>query len=207
MQYSIEDGRKLTDFLSRMDQTLLKARVALDNPQGRDIVAAYLGYEDLKLVKDADIQFVRENIDSLMDVHESISRFNTLGQLREDTLLRSAGGAGMDFQREYKSEQVMNNFKDKMGVEGRGEAIFKFQENSELRKEILLVNPDTQAMLIMELGDQIPGAKTVNGAFKIPDSVKNYRKKMLKEKLLEAEDAKYGPRERDNTNVYETRVR
>ncbi|WP_337064994.1 dermonecrotic toxin domain-containing protein [Rouxiella badensis] len=282
-RYSVGDALKLTDTLSKMDQTLLKARGALRTGRGKDIVAAYLGYEEGSSITDADIQFVRRNIDSLMTVHEAIgdesivvkavkiydpkrqgvhayyedhkksisfddkffggsddnrlhvllhegmhatapyrldefkagvpdyfytsTHFSSLHQLRDDTLEISAGAVGLDFQREYHAEPVVNNFIEKMGAKGRGEARRIFKENSELRKELLLVNPDTQAMLIMELGDQVPGERAIDGAFKTPDSVKNFRAKVIEQQKQEAKDAEYGPVAWKNNNEQESRLR
>ncbi|EIC85727.1 dermonecrotic toxin domain-containing protein [Serratia sp. M24T3] len=121
-------------------------------------------------------------------------------EMRSQTMRISFGASGPDFQREYNAEQVMEKFIKKMESRNDVEAILKFNNNEVLRKGVLLENPDTQSMLIMELGNQIPGAKITDGPFELPQSViefKEIRAKQLKE---EQEDAKWGPPRRASSD-------
>lgn len=40
-----------------------------------------------------------------------------------------------------------------------------------MRKQLLLQNPDALSILVMELGDQIPGTLNVDGSMMIPGKV------------------------------------
>jgi len=276
--HNAEEGIKLSNCLSKMDQTLIKARETLETKRGKDIVAAYLGCESASMVTDADIQFVQKNIDTLLTVAKEIEAkkipvksikiydpkeeatfayynpndksisftdkffkvsddrrlqivlhegmhatapyrigklkkavpdyfyisedYNTknLNAFREDTLLLSAGAVDFNFQRGYDAKKVMENFIKKMGAKKREEAIFKFNYNEGPKKELLLVNPDTQSMLIMELGDQVSGARTTDGPFRIPESLSYFRRKVTKQKQEQLDDAKFSPVRHVNNN-------
>lgn len=115
-----------------------------------------------------------------------------INDMRTDTMLLSFGKNGVDFQREYNVEDVMANFIKKMESNGKIEAILKFNNNAVLRKGVLLENSDTQSMLIMELGNQIPGAKTTDGPFEFPQKLIEFKERKAKQLEEELKDAEWG---------------
>ncbi|MGA7587860.1 MAG: DUF6543 domain-containing protein [Rouxiella badensis] len=63
---------------------------------------------------------------------------------------------------------LKDNFKQKMGGNNWDEAVNNFRVNQDLRKALLLKNPDTQTMMVMELSGTIPEAKGLDGKMKLP---------------------------------------
>lgn len=68
-----QNGQALFSALMKMDETLVKAKANLGTERGKEIVAAYLGYDDVAKVTRKDIERVGVNVDALMRVLQRIN--------------------------------------------------------------------------------------------------------------------------------------
>ncbi|MEG3133639.1 hypothetical protein SC206_08730 [Rouxiella sp. T17] len=260
-----QNGQALFGALIKMDETLVKARAKLATERGKEIVAAYLGYDEAGKLTRKDIQRISGNIDALFEVlqrinskeipiksvsiynkknsgviayfnpnknalsfddkyflqndaeklqlliHESVhatsikgikgvhmpdyfyvndhENMNNILTLRNKVISFSAGAVDIRFLRGEAAERVKQNFITKMDSKSEMEAIVKFQYNDRLRKGVLFDNPDTQALMIMELADEISGAVNEDGSLNIPKNILKQQKIKLEE-LKEVEQSK-----------------
>lgn len=74
---------------------------------------------------------------------------------RNEALEIARGTPATNFLTSHRGLQIKNNFLKKMGTESERVAMNTFFEDAALRREILLKNPDSQAILMMELGGSI----------------------------------------------------
>lgn len=93
---------------------------------------------------------------------------NGINLNRDEMLFISQGKLNMEYFMSKDFHLLRENFAKKMGEKYWFSAAVKFINNQELRKELLLKNPDTQTMMIMELAYKIERVIGNDGKMKLP---------------------------------------
>ncbi|ORJ18780.1 hypothetical protein BS639_23425, partial [Rouxiella silvae] len=101
-------------------------------------------------------------------LRESTLKENGINLNRDEMLFISQGKLNMEYFMSKDFHLLRENFAKKMGEKYWFSAAVKFINNHELRKELLLKNPDTQTMMIMELAYKIERVIGNDGKMKLP---------------------------------------
>lgn len=182
----------LEDSLQKMDTSALNLQSVTIYEKSRVNVVAYYK-TNIKTISLNDAFFIRNDADRLQIllhelVHASlkdadgvpvVDTFYVSDLITPDSILDkrnellriATGRVGIDFLRGADGQLVKANFKKKMGAENDMQALIRFQGNTELRKQLLLQNPDALSLLVMELGDQIPGTLENEKSIVLPYNV------------------------------------
>jgi len=239
---NLSRGWMTTVTFNNMEEALQIAEVAIDTPQGREIAARYLGYDDINKLAEADIQEIKMNIQALKVTHKFLvktdksiktvsifgprggivnayyneqknviaftDRFFSLPRLsrlrvllhecmhasvkeggksvpdyfylrnwnvpeeitaqRNEQLQISRGNIGIDYFIGKDGHMLREDFMRKMGTKSMIVAGIRFHENGALKRSLLLKNPDTQAIMIMELASLIPETTNIDDSMRLP---------------------------------------
>ncbi|WAT05711.1 hypothetical protein O1V64_05515 [Rouxiella badensis] len=87
---------------------------------------------------------------------------------RNEQLQISRGNIGIDYFIGKDGHMLREDFMKKMGTKSMIVAGIRFHENGALKRSLLLKNPDTQAIMIMELASLIPETTNIDDSMRLP---------------------------------------